>query len=114
MKKQYNYDEGKYEPKSPIVMEAKKRFDAKINDELSKKIDEIISSNDYQERINIIANEIVDYSVEGYKEDMKRAIRYRMGITPTDPDLLAISGVNLRELIRGEVTTIISNIPRGY
>lgn len=114
LRKQYSYEDGKYEPQSPIVMEAKKRFDAKIKDELNKKIDEIISSTDYQERIDIIANEIVDYSVEGYKEDMKRAIRYRMGITPTDPDLLSIGGINLRELIRGEITNFISSLPRGY
>ena len=56
----------------------KQRFNERIKDELLKKVDEIISSEDYQKRADEIANELVEYATNGYKEDMKRQIRERL------------------------------------
>ena len=43
-----------------------------------KKVDEIISSEDYQKKADEIANELVEYATNGYKDDMKRQIRERL------------------------------------
>ena len=56
----------------------KNKFNEKIKEEFSKKVEEIIASTDYQEKIEEIANELVDYSINGYKEDMKNRIRERL------------------------------------
>lgn len=56
----------------------KKQFNDRIKEELTKKVEEIIATSDYQEKIEEIANELVDYSVNGYKEDMKNRIRERL------------------------------------
>jgi len=56
----------------------KKMFNERVSKELQKKIDEIITSTDYQEKIEKMAQDIVDYSVEGYKEDLKDSIRQKM------------------------------------
>ena len=56
----------------------KKQFNSRIKEELSKKIEEIIASTDYQKKIDEIANELVDYSINGYKDDMKARIRERL------------------------------------
>ena len=37
-------------------------------------IEEIIATTDYQEKIDQIANELVEYATNGYKEDMKNRI----------------------------------------
>ena len=62
----------------PIGELIKNKFNERIKEELSKKVEEIIASTDYQKKIGEIANELVDYSVNGYKEDMKARIRERL------------------------------------
>ena len=70
---------GYYKEKEiPIGELIKNQFNSRIKDELSKKIEEIIASTDYQKKIDEIANELVDYSINGYKDDMKARIRERL------------------------------------
>ena len=75
----------------------KQRFNERIKDELLKKVDEIISSEDYQKKADEIANELVEYATNGYKEDMKRQIRERLvGNVIGDP---FHNGQSLQEII---------------
>ena len=53
-------------------------FNKRISEELQKKIEDIIATKDYQDKIEAMAQEIVEYSVEGYKEDLKESIREKM------------------------------------
>lgn len=62
----------------PIGELIKNQFNSRIKEELSKKVEEIIASTDYQEKIEEIANDLVEYSINGYKEDMKNRIRERL------------------------------------
>lgn len=62
----------------PIGELIKNQFNERIKEELSKKVEEIIASTNYQKKIDEIANELVDYSINGYKEDMKYRIRERL------------------------------------
>ena len=66
------------ETEVPLGELAKKKFNERINEELKKKVEEIVASADYQEKIEQIANELIDYSINGYKEDMKNRIRERL------------------------------------
>ena len=45
---------------------------------LKNKVEEIIASTDYKKKIEDLANEIVDFSINGYKEAMKNRIVERM------------------------------------
>jgi len=56
----------------------KNRFNERIKEELIKKVEEIVTSTDYQERIDKIANDLVEYSITGYANDMKERIRERL------------------------------------
>ncbi len=80
----------------------KKQFNEKIREELTKKVEEIVATTDYQEKIEQIANELVDYSIDGYKEDMKNRIRERLvgNIMNAEP---YYGGINLRSLINEEI-----------
>ena len=80
----------------------KKQFNERIKEELTKKVEEIIATSDYQEKIEQIANELVDYSVNGYKEDMKNRIRERLvgNIMDASP---CYGGINLLTVINGEI-----------
>lgn len=53
-------------------------FNKRVSEELQKKIEEIVATKDYQDKIEAMAQEIVEYSVAGYKEDLKKSIREKM------------------------------------
>ena len=70
---------GSYETNERTIGEIiRTKFNERIKHELVKKVEEIIASADYQKKIDEIANELVDYSINGYKEDMKNRIRERL------------------------------------
>jgi hypothetical protein len=62
----------------PIGELIKNHFNNRINEELKKKVEEIIATDDYKQKVEEIANELIDYSINGYKEDMKNRIRERL------------------------------------
>ena len=80
----------------------KDQFNNRIREVLTKKVEEIIATSDYQEKIEQIANELVDYSVNGYKEDMKNRIRERLVGNVMDATPY-YGGVDLRCLINEEI-----------
>lgn len=103
-------DWGNYiEKEIPIGELIKNYFNDRIKEELKKKVEEIIASTDYQEKIEEIANELIDYSINGYKEDMKNRIRERLvgNIMDEQPNYC---GVSLLELIRTEISKQIHGI----
>lgn len=94
---------GYYKEKEiPIGELIKNKFNSRINEELSKKVEEIIASTDYQKKIDEIANELVDYSINGYKEDMKARIRERLigNVIDGSPQYC---GISLLSLINQEI-----------
>lgn len=89
---------GSYREKEiPIGELIKNQFNSRIKDELSKKVEDIIASADYQKKIEEIANELVDYSINGYKEDMKNRIRERLigNVMDEAPQYCGVSLINL-------------------
>ena len=85
----------------------KNQFNVRIKEELTKKVEEIIATDDYKEKIEQIANELVDYSINGYKEDMKNRIRERLvgNIMDATP---YYGGIDLRSIINEEINRRIS------
>lgn len=81
----------------PIGELIKNQFNERIKEELKKKVEEIITSTDYKKKIEEIANELVDYSINGYKEDMKNRIRERLigNVMDEVPQYCGVSLINL-------------------
>lgn len=80
----------------------KVQFNNRIKEELTKKIEEIVATDDYKEKIEEIANELVDYSVNGYKEDMKNRIRERLVGNVLDENPY-YEGISLTSIINAEI-----------
>ena len=95
----------------PIGELIKNMFNSRIKEELSKKVEEIIMSSDYQDKIDEIANELVNYSIDGYKEDMKERIRERL-IGNIMDESAHYCGVSLLSIINGEIDKRIAS--RNY
>ena len=90
-----NYSSTKDVPIGEII---KNKFNERIKEELVKKIDEIITTTEYQEKIDSIANDLIDYAIDGYKEDLKKEIRERLvnNVFSANP---AYAGVSLCGII---------------
>ena len=84
----------------------KEMFNQRIKEELKTKIEEIIKTADYQEKVDKMAQEIVDYSIEGYKEDLKNSIREKM-IGNVMNNEQVYGGVPLRAIIKEEIDKCI-------
>lgn len=69
---------GGSEEDNNIIKCAKKTFGEKIGEDLKNKINEIVKTNEYKDLIDNMANEITEYAIEGYKEDIKKEIRQRL------------------------------------
>lgn len=86
------------ETEIPIGEIIKNHFNNRIKEELKNKVEEIINSTDYRKKIDDIANELVEYSIIGYKEDMKNRIRERLVGNVLD-DTPMYSGASLTDII---------------
>ena len=80
----------------------KSMFNQRIKEELQTKIEEIVKTADYQEKVDKMAQEIVDYSIEGYKEDLKNSIREKM-IGNVISNQQTYGGIGLMDAIRSEI-----------
>ena len=118
----FNYDTGMYDSKMVVrVQEREKdyygnyktrdltlgehirnKFNERIREELTKKVEEIIATTDYKEKIEQIANELIEYSVNGYKEDMKRRIQERLVGNVMDA-MPSYGGYTLSDMIQIEL-----------
>lgn len=95
---------GNYRSRDMTIGELiQQQFNARIKEELTKKVEEIIATADYKEKIEQIANELVDYSINGYKEDMKNRIRERLVGNVLD-DVPYYNGIDLRYIINEEIS----------
>lgn len=94
---------GGYKDKEiPIGELIKKHFNNRIDEELKAKVEEIIATDDYKQKVEDIANELVDYSINGYKEDMKNRIRQRLVNNVLDEQPYYY-GMSLIEIINNEI-----------
>lgn len=89
-----------------VGTQVKKMFNARFKAEMQKKIDEIIQSDEYAEKIDGIAHEIVDYCIEGYKEDLKNSIREKM-IGNVMHNIPYYGGISLHDVIHQELSDYI-------
>lgn len=69
---------GSVEKHKSVGTQIKEIFNNRFKEAMQLKIQEIIASEEYQNKIDNIAHEIIDYCVEGYKEDLKNSIREKL------------------------------------
>ncbi len=84
----------------------KEKFNEKFKDLIVKKVDEILSTDKYQEKATHIAEELVEYATNGYKEDLKERIRQRLVGNLLDSES-SYSGETLISIVRSEISRVI-------
>ena len=100
---------GSYTTKEiPIGELIRSHFNRRIEEELKKKVEEIIATSDYKEKIEQIANELIDYSINGYKEAMKERIKERLVGNVLDASPY-YGGISLQYLINSEIDKRLMN-----
>ena len=63
---------------SPIYSRAKSTLMTKYSDMISEKVVEYLDSDEYKNKASEIAKDIVNYAIEGYKEDIIKGVRERL------------------------------------
>lgn len=56
----------------------KQQVARQFSDKITSKVDEIIASDQFNKKADEIAEELVEYAINGYKADMKERIRQRL------------------------------------
>lgn len=92
-----------------FIWESTKKAIAKqLGDDINAKIEAIISSEEFQKKSEEIAQELVDYATEGYKQDLKDRIRQRL-VANVIVDEPSYGVYSLRDIIHQEINSFASN-----
>lgn len=94
---------------TPLWRTTQQLFAKKYNEEILSKVDEIIASEEYQKKAMQIAEEIVDYATEGYKEDLKKRIYGRLVAGPTD-NTYYVNNYDLQSFIHESINQALSSL----
>lgn len=89
-----------------LMQNVKKEFAKQTQDMLMEKVKEIISSQDYKDQVDKIANELVQYAIEGYKEDLKNHLREKLVYNILSPEP-TYGGISLQRYIEDTVHNIL-------
>lgn len=95
-----NYKTGSYGSQNPPDMAtyAKREFENAVKQIIQDKILEYVNSEEYKKKAENIAKEIMDYAVNGYKEDMISVLRKRLLTFNLIPDFEYASTYNTEVL----------------
>ncbi len=94
---------------TPIWKMTQDVFATKYKDVIISKAEEIIASEEYQQKAQQVAQDIVDYAIEGYKIDLKNRIRERLVNNVVDAEPM-YNVLPLRDIVRQEVEAAIQHI----
>lgn len=89
-----------------IAQYARKQLEEKLKEDIAKKIEEIVETDEYKKRADEIAQEIVEYATEGYKKDMMARVKARLVEDPLSSNLFG--GIDLRGIVREEIYNAVS------
>lgn len=87
---------------TPIWKSIKEQFAEKFNKIIMEKADEILNSEEFQKKADQVAEELVNYATEGYKNDLKERIKERL-VDNTIGTQPFYGGIDLRYIIHEEI-----------
>lgn len=96
----------RHKEETPIWKSIREQFAEKFNKIIMEKADEILNSEKFQKRADQIAEELVNYATEGYKDDLKARIKERL-VNNTINNQPFYGGVDLRCIINEEIQRYI-------
>lgn len=88
----------------------KDSFDRKLKEELMEECLKIIDTKEYKDKIHAWAEEMVDYCTEGYKNDIKEGLYYKLVGSVVDSSNLAMQHFNaadLKSIIQKEIRSVL-------
>ena len=83
---------------TPLWKAIQEEFQVKFCDRIMKRMEDILESESYQARVERIAQDILEYAVNGYKEDIIKRIRERLvgNVLTANP---YFDGMGIKEII---------------
>ena len=93
----------------------KASFDRKLKEELMEECLKVIDTKEYKDKIHAWAEEMVDYCTEGYKNDIKKGLYYKLVGSVVDSSNLAMQHFNaadLKSIIQEEIRGVLMQTGR--
>ena len=94
-----------YNNKEYLMDYAKEKFHNKFSKIVSERIDELLKTEKYQKRADKVAQDILDYSIDGWKNDAICRIRCRMIDDNVDGTYY---GRSIRSIIQEEIQNTLN------
>ena len=84
-----------------VKAQVSKQFAERIENEVKR----LIETDEVKDKVTKMADDLIEYAINGYKEDLKAIIRERMvgNILGTEPSYM---GINLTDIIRSELRNL--------
>lgn len=86
----------------------KDTFNSMAKDRIAEKCDELLKSEKYTKMIDEIAEEVVEYTVNGYREDLKNRVKERL-VNNVTSEYPWYGGMNLIDIINQELDKKLFN-----
>ena len=96
---------------TPIYERAKSTIRGTYTQMIEQKIMDYMQTKEFESKAEIIAKEITDYALEGYKQDMINGVRKRLVDPVMYPELPV---TNIRDIVRSELNNMMANSSNGY
>lgn len=98
---------GYYYNDQTLMQRVKNEFAKQTQDMLMEKVKEIIESQNFKDQVDEIANELVQYAIEGYKEDLQKYLREKLVYNVLRPEP-TYGGMSLSSYIEQTVRNILN------
>lgn len=106
--KQYGTDEWGHKKETDLWKIVNSQISKQFGEKIEEEVKRILSLDETKEKVNKMAQDIIDYALEGYKKDMIDRIRERMVSNILD-DSVYYGGTSLLSIINREIDKRFSN-----
>lgn len=100
--KNYTKDDWGYKKESELWKAVNSQISKQFGEKIEEEVKRLLSLDETKEKVNKMAQDIIDYALEGYKKDMIDRIRERMVGNILD-DGVHYGGISLLNIINNEI-----------
>lgn len=97
------YDNYGYSKDTPIWKYCKEEISNQFKDVIKAEIEKVLSSDEMTERLTKMADEVIDYALNGYRNELIANIRHRLVGDQLSPYDYSLAGTPIRDIINDEI-----------
>ena len=104
IKDQYGYSK---EEMTPLYKYLSSKVQEELCKDVTEKVTAITQTDEYKNKVDQMANEIIEYATEGWKNEVKESIRARFIGDVLNPQVFSYQSIGLNDVINGIMSQYI-------